>query len=127
MPGTALRLGPFVGGLSTQGDPTAIGDAELVECINFELDLDGALISRPPIQTTTDMSGTWTERIVLIGVAVFAASPYLIGANANGTYVFNGGVWSVITNAIQASSMVQYNDAVYLLAVPNGTHSLSKW
>lgn len=95
--------------------------------MNFELDLDGALISRPPIQTTTDMSATWTERIVLLGVGVFAASSYLIGSNANGIFVFNGGAWSTITTTTQATAMVQYNDFIYFIAAPNGTHSLSKW
>lgn len=127
MPGTALRLGPFVGGLSQQGDPTAIGDSELVDCVNFELDLDGALISRPPIQTTTDLSASWTERIVLLGVGTFAGTNYLMGSNVNGIYRFDSGAWTLITNTMQAGSMVQYNDFVYFLSIPNATNSLGRW
>jgi len=49
MPGEAIQVGPFVGGLNTFSDETAIADNELVVCNNFELDLDGSLLSRPPI------------------------------------------------------------------------------
>ena len=48
MPGDALQIGPFVGGLNTFSDPSAVADNELVVCDNFELDLDGSLKSRPP-------------------------------------------------------------------------------
>lgn len=129
MPGTALRLGPFVGGINAQGDSTAIGDSELVDCVNFELDLDGALISRPPIQSTTDDNGNWTERIVMIGVGVFSGTQYLIGSNVDGIFAFNVGsdTWSTITTSFRATSMVQYNDFLYFLAVPGATNSISRW
>lgn len=129
MPGTPLRLGPFVGGLNTQADPTAIGDAELVECVNFELDLDGSLISRPPIQTTTDMSGTWTERIVLLGVGVFSGSNYLFGSNADGIFYFTGGAWTAIVVGVytNAQSFVQYNDIAYFLLKPNAVDHIVSW
>lgn len=129
MPGQPLRLGPFIGGINNHGDTTAIGDAELVDCVNFELDLDGALLSRPPIQTTIDMASTWTERIVMIGVGVFEGTQYLMGSNVDGIFAFNVGssTWSTLTTTFQASSMVQYNDFVYFLSVPDATDSLSRW
>ena len=43
----ALRLGPFVGGINTASDATAVADSELVDCVNFELDIDGSLVGRP--------------------------------------------------------------------------------
>lgn len=106
---------------------SAIGDTELVDCVNFELDLDGSLISRPPFTTTTDMFGIWTERIIMLGVGVFGGTVYLIGSNVNGIYRFNGGAWTVITNAFHAAAMVQYNDFIYFLSVPDAVNSLSKW
>lgn len=127
MPGQPLRLGPFLGGLNTSSDPTAVADSELVDCVNLELDLDGSLISRPPIQSTTDMSGTWTERIILLGVGVFSGSNYIIGANGNGTFYFNSGSWTTISLTFQAVSMVQYNNRVYLLSEPNATNSIASW
>lgn len=127
MPGTPLKLGPFAGGLNTSSDPTAIADSELADCVNFELDIDFSLKSRPPIQSTTDMAATWTERIVILGVAVFASGDYIIGSNANGVFQFNSGVWTQISSTFQAVSMAQYNDQVYLLSKPNATSSLAKW
>ena len=50
MPGAPIQVGPFIGGLNTFSDATAIADNELTVCENFELDLDGSLKSRPPIQ-----------------------------------------------------------------------------
>lgn len=127
MPGQPLRLGPFIGGLNTSSDPTAVADAELVDCVNLELDIDGSLVSRPPIQTTNDLSNVWTERIVLLGVAVFPSGNWIVGSNANGTFVYNSGNWIQISNTFQASSMVQYADVVYLLAKPNAVNCLAKW
>lgn len=51
MPGTELKIGPFSGGINTYQDPTAIADNELTECINFDVDLDGSLRTRPPWST----------------------------------------------------------------------------
>lgn len=75
------------------------------------------------------MASTWTERIVFIGVAVFEGTQYLMGSNVNGIFRFNvgSGTWATVTTDTQASSMVQYNDRVYFLSVPNATHSLSDW
>jgi hypothetical protein len=50
MPGAPIQVGPFIGGLNTFSDATAIADNELTVCENFELDLDGSLKSRPPIE-----------------------------------------------------------------------------
>lgn len=49
--GTAVRelkIGPFAGGINRYSDISAIADDELVDCTNFDIDLDGSLKSRPP-------------------------------------------------------------------------------
>lgn len=49
--GTAVRelkIGPFAGGVNRYSDISAIADDEMTECINFDIDLDGSLKSRPP-------------------------------------------------------------------------------
>lgn len=127
MPGTPLRLGPFKG-LNTSSDPSIIGDDELVECINLNRDIDGSLTSRPPIQTGVTPGGT-TQRLLILGAAVFTSGTYLIGSNSNGCfYNLNGnGAWIQFTAAFQASSMVQYNDRVFLLSVPDPLNSLAQW
>lgn len=125
----ALRLGPFVGGMNTSSDPTSVADSELVECINFELDIDGSLQSRPPIVETTNNAASWTNRIVIIGRATIAGVSYIIGSNSNGTYAFNGSVWSLIQANLQSHIALQYRDNVYIIPKPgtSGTQSGGRW
>lgn len=126
MPGEPLRLGPFVGGLNTSSDVSSIGDAELVECDNFDADEDYSLISRPPI-VGLNGSGAWSERIVMLGVGVFTTGNYLIGSNANGTYYFFGGVWTLIKANLVSTSMVQYKDKVWIIATPGSAENGGTW
>lgn len=125
MGGQALRLGPFTGALNTASDPTAIADAELVKLENFELDIDGSLISRTPIQ---ELQGhvNWSERIVIIGEGIFSGIRYVIGSNINGVFYYTGGVWTLITNTFQATVAIQYANTVYLVSRP-GSGNGGKW
>jgi len=119
MPGTSIQVGPFVGGLNTFSDPTAIADNELTVCNNFELDLDGSLKSRPPIQdlgidfpldTTGDMEFLGTFQ-------VSQTESYLIASdNSSSTYYFDGTSWTLITNTIAAAGFVQFDDKAWLTA-----------
>lgn len=123
--GKPLRIGPFTGGLNTSSDPTAIADAELAICLNFELDIDGSLRSRPPFQELAGDSG-WTERILLIGTALFNSTDhYLIGSNANGVYHYINGTWTLITDTFEAAVAIQYSapgggSTIYLVPKPGG-------
>lgn len=123
--GKPLRVGPFQGGLNLGSDPTAIADAELVTCTNFELDIDGSLISRPPFQELDGQSG-WTERIVLLCEAVFSGVHYLIGSNSNGVYHYVANTWTLITSSFRAAAAVQYADKVYMVPHPS-SGSGGKW
>lgn len=127
MPGKPIKLGPFVGGLNTTSDPTSIADSEVVDLVNLELDLDGSLTSRPPIQSATDLSATWTERIKLLGVAVYNGDPYLIGSNTNGVYYYLSGAWTTINSGFKAAAMVQFANTVYLLSTPAGAQNIAAW
>jgi hypothetical protein len=124
--GKPLRLGPFIGGLNTGSDPTAIADAELVESNNLELDIDGSLVSRPPLVEIEGHS-TFTERIIVLCEGVFSGSNYLIGSNTNGVFFFLGGAWTLITNTFRASAAVQYADKIYLVAHPSSANPGGKW
>ena len=124
--GQPLRLGPFLGGLNTASDPTAIADAELSESFNMELDIDGSLISRPPFKEIAGPGGI-TERIVTLCDAVFSGVHYLIVSNSNGVYYFSGGSWGTITTTIQCYCAVQYADKVYLPARPGSANPGGKW
>src|SRR5689334_13242360 len=116
--GEALRFGPFVGGLNTGSDPTAVADSELVDCVNFELDIDGSLVGRPPIVEAANLSATWTKRINIIGNAIFSSGSYLIGSNSDGTYAFDGTGWSTILAGLESRVAIQYNDNVYIIPAP---------
>lgn len=126
MVGQALKVGPFIGGLNTASDPTAIGDAELTVCTNFELDEDGSLRSRPPFKESAGHAG-WTERIVCLCEAIFGTDHYVIGSNTNGVYHLLDGVWTLITSTVQAYTAVQYADQVYIVPKPGSANPGGKW
>lgn len=124
--GKPLRLGPFIGGLNTGSDPTAIADAELVTCQNLELDIDGSLVSRPPF-VELEGSPIWTERGVALCEGIFAGVHYLIVSNINGVFAYANGTWTTITTTFKASCAVQYADKIYLVPHPSAANPGGKW
>src|SRR5678815_430439 len=128
MPGTGqpLRLGPFTGGMNTLSDPSAIADSELVDSNNLELDIDGSLICRPPIQEVLNNAG-FAERILLIGVALLGGNIYVIGTNSGGVYRWTSNTWTLITNTFTATCMVQYADKIWLIAKPGSANPGGSW
>lgn len=119
MPGEEIKIGPFVGGLNTFSDPTSIEDTELTELVNFELDLDGSLVSRPPIvDTGVNMTLDTTGNMKLLGWYVTSGgAPYLIGSDGlTKTYYFDGTSWTLITDTFAASAMTQFRDKAWLVA-----------
>lgn len=124
--GQALRLGPFIGGINTLSDPSAIADSELVDSINFELDIDGSLLCRPPIQEIIVNSG-FAERILLLGIALLGGNIYVIGSNSGGVYYWTSNSWTLITNTFQATCMAQYMDKIWLVAKPGSANPGGNW
>lgn len=125
-----IRLGPFVQGLNTFSDPTAIGDTELAQIINFESDIDGSLVNRPPIEDIgSAIPGSTNFGINVLGFyEATTGAKYLIASNRDGsTYYFNGATWTLITNTIAASAMAQYRDEVWLVAEPGSANPGGKW
>lgn len=129
MPGNPIQIGPFIGGLNTYSDPTAVADNELVECENFELDLDGSLKSRPPL---VDSGVTFplgnTGNVKILGYYYAAGNvPYLIGSDGlSSTYYFTGSSWTLITATFAASAMAQFDDKAWLLS-PVGEADPGGW
>lgn len=121
----ALRLGPFVGGLNTGSDPTAVADSELVSCVNFELDLDGSLVQRPPIVETSH-SGVNTHNLV-IGSAIIAGVSYIIVSNSGGVYAFDGVNWTLIKGGLTSYIALQYRNLVYLVATEASVQAGGFW
>lgn len=130
MPVEEIRLGPFVGGLNRFSDPTAIGDTEVAELVNFELDIDGSLVNRPPMEPIgSAIPGSTGFGINVLGFYEAATgAKYLIASNRNNaTYYFNGATWTVITSTFAASAMTQYRDEIWLVAPPGSPNPGGKW
>jgi hypothetical protein len=130
MPGEAIQIGPFTGGLNTFSDPTAIADNELVVCENFELDLDGSLLSRPPfVYRNINMPLGATGNANILGYFYGPGNvPYLIGSDGlSSTYYFSGTAWVLITNTFAATSMAQFNNKAWLLAPFGSTNPGGSW
>ena len=123
----ALRLGPFTGGLNTASDPTAVADTEAVDVVNFELDIDGSYVCRPPIFAGVDNSAVWTERIVFVGKAILNGTSYVIGSNANGTYAFDGTTWTLIRAGLQSRIALQFQDLLFVIAQTGSTNNGGYW
>lgn len=119
-------LGPFLGGINNYSDPSTIDDAELVDCVNFEADLDGSLVSRPPLIETVG-NNAWSERIVIIGRGIFSEGNYLIGSNSNGTYAFNGTTWTSISAGLRSKVALQYQNNIWIVPQPGSPGNGGRW
>ncbi len=134
LPGTPVQeiiMGPFAGGINRYSDPTMIADNELVDCVNFDIALDGALTSRPPWNlmygsrtTSTSSSSTPPGNYqVVIGTGVFENARYVIissthsGAAASYIYFVDGtnaGVLAKIADGAHSKAH-RYDNNLYLV------------
>jgi hypothetical protein len=112
MPGSPIRLGPFTGGLNNESDPSSIGDSELFDCVNLEFKSDGSLVSRPPFTVVT--VGPGSSNLKALGFGRFSGVYYLIFSGGGKTYYYSSGSFTEITATFAATSVVQYNDLVWL-------------
>lgn len=130
MPGQAIQVGPFIGGLNTFSDPSAVADNELVVCENFELDLDGSLKSRPPIvDTGVAFPLSTTGDINLLGYYYTGSGDaYLIASDGDSsTYYYNGVTWTLITSALSAEAFAQFDDKAWLSAAVGSSQTGGYW
>ena len=124
-----VNIGPFVGGLNTLSDQTSIGDTELFQCDNFELDQDGSLVSRPPVRKTT-VSLAAGKALKLLGyyIDTSTGNTYLIATDRSSTtYYLSGGVWTVLTATFAATACIQFMDKLYVLAPYNSAVPSGSW
>lgn len=125
-----LQLGPFTGGLNRSSHPTIVGDKDLVECLNFELDIDGSLTNRPAIQVIEE--GATDERFLIFGSAVFDGTLYLFGTQDGSTYVSSdeGATWTELEPSSvprECTSMAVYSNTVWLPATPGSANGGISW
>ena len=130
MPGEPIQVGPFIGGLNTFSDATAIADNELTVCENFELDLDGSLKSRPPIQNLAiNFPLGATGNVNFLGTFYAPnGNSYLIASDGlSSTYYFSGSAWVLITSTFAAAGFAQFDNKAWLTAPVGSTNPGGYW
>lgn len=122
MPGQPVKIGPFVGGINTYSGPSAIEDSEAVDILNLEVDLDGSLVSRPPLRTLTTGPSTAFTRAIGVFTSKTGQSYIIFAANGGGCWALNTNTqaWSTIDATGEYTSCVQYNDKLWLVKKPSG-------
>lgn len=141
--GTAVRelkIGPFAGGINRYSDISAIADDEMTDCVNFDIDLDGSLKSRPPwhllygAQFTNTVGGSSPpndfQLIMLTGT--YESIRFIIfqsnHTGTGGAYIYyldgpNAGTIALIATGAY-STATRYNNDVYLTPDVDGVNSL---
>lgn len=130
MPGDPVQIGPWVGGLNTYSDPTAVADNQAVTIENMELDNDGSLKQRPPIVDLAipfPLGATGNMSILGYYYAPGSVAYLLASDGLSSTYYFNGTAWTLLTNTVAATAMVQFNNQAYLLAPVSSANPGGRW
>src|SRR5690348_1582175 len=132
MAGSPVKIGPFAGGLNTYSEPSAVGDNEAVDLVNFNVDLDGSIFSRPPIRIKdVGASVPGSGEIKLLGFFIDPTTDekYLISSNSTQTYARkeSDNTWTLITGTFAASTVVQYQNKLYLVAPANSANPGGSW
>jgi hypothetical protein len=132
-----LKIGPYAGGINQYSDVSAIADNEMTDCVNFDIDLDGSLKSRPPWEllygtSATIASGTLppVSYQLLLGSFVYQGVQFIIfnschtGAFAAWIYFLgganNGTIQKIADGTYQAA--IRADDTVYLAPGPEGSN-----
>ena len=141
MPGSPVKIGPFVGGLNNVSLAGESKDNEVVELINFELALDTSLISRPPIENVVGTIANTINRWEVLGIYRITAGDWYVIVNkptGTTTYDVNAyplGDFSVSPTTIKTTtglanklvSFAQYNDWCYFNVAVGASDTGFRW
>lgn len=130
-----IRVGPFTGGLNTYSDPSTIGDEECAYVNNFDVDITGSLLSRPPM-TRMANSGFFDQRLLgsytsAAGTAFILMTSITATNNQVVAYNITANTYAVIGTGLLAafkiSSMVQWQGKCWFVQDPgvSGTGGFS--
>lgn len=135
--GSPVKIGPFTGGLNTYSEPPSIGDDEVVELYNFDIDLDGSVVNRPPVTLTAPGSGgvgglTYLCTYVATNDAVIFIYSRMAPNLGVVAYNTQTNTWSVVIAGIKCNTAVQYAGKVWVAAtlssaVPGGSWDGAIW
>lgn len=126
MPWKDIMLGPFLEGLNLASDPSALTNQELVDCQNLEVEIDGTLVTRPPIKLVGSPPASATRLRFLEGVTLNGIS-YIIVASDTTVWSFNGTVFTSIATNVNISSVVQYKEKAYFVAYSTSPSAGGSW
>ncbi|HEY9259033.1 hypothetical protein [Chitinophaga sp.] len=119
--GTATQefvIGPFAGGMNLYSDQAMISDNEVVDCLNFDISLDGSLVSRPPwslmkaVQTASGLGGTVPPNCdqLVIGTGTFESKRFVIvSSNHTGAYA----AYIYYVDGVLAGTLAKITDGVF--------------
>lgn len=126
-----LEIGPFAGGINRYSDPAMIADNELVDCVNFDLSLDGSLVSRPPwsvmhaakFTNTSSATNAPNSYQLVIGTGSYESNRFVIvnsshtGAAASYIYYVEGPAAGTLAKIADGSHSKahRYANDVYLV------------
>jgi len=141
MPGSPVKIGPFVGGLNNVSLAGESKDNEVVELINFELALDTSLISRPPIENVVGTIANTINRWEVLGIYRITAGDWYVIVNkptGTTTYDVNAyplGDFSASPTTIKTTtglanklvSFAQYNDWCYFNVAVGASDTGFRW
>lgn len=126
MASQAIQIGPFVGGLATSSDPSSIGDTDLAELVNLELDLDGSLTNRPPVVAGSAPCPHGVNRVLGHYTDPTGQVWTVVNTPGETTYGWNGSSWVPIA-AFPATDVVQFRGDLYILAPEGSLSTGGKW
>ncbi|MFG2268111.1 hypothetical protein [Streptomyces sp. NPDC048720] len=121
--------------MNTYSDISAIADNEMTDCVNFDIDLDGSLKSRPPWRLLYGTSATISSGALppdshqlILGAFVYEGVQFVIVNSCHtGTYAAyiyyiggpNNGAFSKIADGTYQAA-IRYGDTIYLPPGPEG-------
>jgi hypothetical protein len=141
MPGSPVKIGPFVGGLNNTSQAGESKDNEVVELINFELALDTSLVSRPPIEVVPGTPSNLANQWDVLGIYRITASNWFVivnqptGATTYNVNAYALGDFSAAPTLIKTTtgvnnrivSFAQYNDWCYFNVTTGATDTGFRW
>lgn len=121
-------LQSFTGGLNNYFDQSSIDNSELAQLVNFEVAVNGALSSRPPIWVDEDSEGNLTttpaasEPVDFIGVYIEeSGTRYAVAITDTATWLLNvtTKAWTQIA-LFRATDVTQFQNRVVLASATEG-------
>lgn len=122
-------LGPYIGGINNISEISNIADNEMIDCQNFNIDIDGTLVSRGPISTISlgAIATLNPHTIVTIGTAIDTngTDPLVIfcvyfGSGSASNFVamknMTTGTVTILRTGITSVSATQYQNKIFVVA-----------